>query len=208
MVRLRGRGRGPRCVLSRRDDDAYSVGYAEESQRGQGASRPTATNPESHHDRLVGCRSLEPRQEGLDEALGPLRVAVKVEAGFDKLDLHHLEGVADVQPVHPRVEQRVTARQRGSLIGLGAQVVAVSIDNKPGNALGYAEEAGLGLTVWWDGPKGLAATLDLPAVPTSYVLDRDGNVVLRIVGSSEKDLHRMRQTVQSLLGEVKKGPEA
>ena len=88
------------------------------------------------------------------------------------------------------------------------QVVAVSIDNKARNAWAFADKAELGLTVWMDGPQGLAQKLDLKAVPTSYVIDRDGRVVLRIVGSPEEDLEKMHQTVQVLLADQKKGPEA
>lgn len=90
----------------------------------------------------------------------------------------------------------------------GARVVAVSIDNKARNAWAFADKAELGLTVWVDGPQGLAEKLDLKAVPTSYVIDRDGRVVLRIVGSSEQDLEKMHRTVQVLLANQQEGPEA
>lgn len=90
----------------------------------------------------------------------------------------------------------------------GFRVVAVSIDSKVDNARRFVERADLGLTVWVDGPRGLAVELDLPAVPTSFVVDRDGRVVLRIEGSSEEDLERMHRTVRALLIEDEKGPEA
>jgi len=83
--------------------------------------------------------------------------------------------------------------------GAGARVVAISIDNKVGNARNYIEQTNLGLTAWYDGPRGLAAELNLPAVPTSFVVNRRGEVVLRIVGSSAADLERMHRTVQDLL---------
>ena len=43
-----------------------------------------------------------------------------------------------------------------------------------------------------DGPEGLARQLDLPAVPTTYVLDRDGVVVLEVQGSGERELDLVR----------------
>ncbi len=91
---------------------------------------------------------------------------------------------------------------------VGAQVVAVSIDNKAKNALIFADKAQLELNVWHDGPQGIAAVLDLPAVPTSYIVDRQGRVVLRVVGSSPADLEKMHQTVQALLSAGERKPEA
>ncbi len=84
----------------------------------------------------------------------------------------------------------------------GARVIAISIDSKAANARAFVANEDLGLSVWLDGPQGLAAQLDLPAVPTSYVIDRAGRVVLRIEGSSPDDLARMQQKVQSLLSET------
>lgn len=92
--------------------------------------------------------------------------------------------------------------------GNGARVIAISIDSKAANAQAFVTHEDLGLSVWLDGPQGLAARLDLPAVPTSYVIDRAGRVVLRIEGSSPDDLARMQQKVQSLLSETDRRPEA
>jgi thiol-disulfide isomerase/thioredoxin len=90
----------------------------------------------------------------------------------------------------------------------GARVIAVSIDSKVKNAREFVASQKLGLTVCVDGPQGLAAKLDLPAVPTSYVIDQQGNVVLRIEGSSAADLARMQQKVQALLGSKNRRPKA
>lgn len=81
----------------------------------------------------------------------------------------------------------------------GARVVAVSIDSDRARALRFAEDQELALTVLHDGPDGLARELDLPAVPTTYVLDREGEVVLEVQGSGERELKRMRQAVEQLL---------
>ncbi|MBK7188640.1 MAG: TlpA family protein disulfide reductase [bacterium] len=81
----------------------------------------------------------------------------------------------------------------------GARVVAVSIDSDRARALRFAADQELDLTVLHDGPDGLARELDLPAVPTTYVLDREGEVVLEVQGSGERELKRMRQAVEQLL---------
>lgn len=81
----------------------------------------------------------------------------------------------------------------------GAHVVAVSLDSDRERARRFASDQELKLTVLHDGPEGLARQLDLPAVPTTYVLDRDGVVVLEVQGSGERELDLVRQTVEKLL---------
>ena len=83
--------------------------------------------------------------------------------------------------------------------GLGARVVAVSIDKKMANAQRFADEAGLDLAVLVDGPDGLAAGLDLTAVPSTYLLDRDGRVVMVVHGYDQKELARLKRAVEDLL---------
>ncbi|MBK8167720.1 MAG: TlpA family protein disulfide reductase [bacterium] len=81
----------------------------------------------------------------------------------------------------------------------GARVVAVSLDRDRERARRFAADEDLGLTILHDGPDGLARELDLPAVPTTYVLDRGGVVVLEVQGSDERELDRLRRTVEQLL---------
>ena len=64
-----------------------------------------------------------------------------------------------------------------SLASSGGRVVAVSIDSDPRNAADFAQRFAPGLTVFHDGPDGLARSLDLPALPYTLVLDRDGRMV-------------------------------
>ncbi len=59
----------------------------------------------------------------------------------------------------------------------GGRVVAVSIDRDARNAADFARRHAPSLPVYHDGPDGLARTLDLPALPYTVVLDRDGAVV-------------------------------
>jgi thiol-disulfide isomerase/thioredoxin len=59
----------------------------------------------------------------------------------------------------------------------GGRVVAVSIDSDPRNAADFAQQVAPGFTVFHDGPDGLARALDLPALPYTIVLDRDGHML-------------------------------
>lgn len=59
----------------------------------------------------------------------------------------------------------------------GGRVVAVSIDADRRNAADFAARYAPSLPIYHDAPDGLARTLDLPALPYTVVLDRDGSVM-------------------------------
>jgi cytochrome c biogenesis protein CcmG/thiol:disulfide interchange protein DsbE len=59
----------------------------------------------------------------------------------------------------------------------GGRVVAVSIDSDPRNAADFSQRFAPGFAVFHDGPDGLARSLDLPALPYTLVLDREGRMV-------------------------------
>ncbi len=98
-----------------------------------------------------------------------------------------------------REELPVLAGWNGAWAGRGGRVVAVSIDRKAANAARFVDEVDLALPVLVDGPDGLAAALDLSAVPSTYLLDRDGRVVMVVRGFVAADLERLRQTAEALL---------
>ena len=50
-------------------------------------------------------------------------------------------------------------------------------DVDPRNAEDFAKRYAPGLAVFHDGPDGLARSLDLPALPYTLVLDREGRIV-------------------------------
>ncbi len=90
----------------------------------------------------------------------------------------------------------------------GARVVAISIDKDARKARRFAEEMGLSLTVVHDGPDGLARALDLPSVPCTYLLDRDGKVVGVVRTSSQNELALLKGKVDSMLSGRKTPPQA
>jgi hypothetical protein len=59
----------------------------------------------------------------------------------------------------------------------------------------------LTLTVLYDGPDGLARTLDIPSVPYTLLLDRDGNVVKTVKGSMADELAALERRVETMLAE-------
>jgi len=85
------------------------------------------------------------------------------------------------------------------MAGRGGRVVAVSIDEDPANVRRFARSLGLGLPIYRDGPDGLARTLDLEAIPTTFVLDRAGAVALRTTGAGKADLEKVTAVTRRLL---------
>lgn len=80
----------------------------------------------------------------------------------------------------------------------GGRVIAVSIDEDVRNAAAFASRHAAGMTVYHDGPQGLIRTLDLPALPWTVVLDRDGAVAWSGGGASAATLQHIADTARRL----------
>ena len=92
--------------------------------------------------------------------------------------------------------------------GRGARVVAISIDKDAHKAQRFAQEMKLSMTVFYDGPDGLARLLDLPSVPCTYLLDRDGNVVTIVRSSNAGELAALKTKAESMMAGRKTTPQA
>ena len=83
----------------------------------------------------------------------------------------------------------------------GGRVLAVSIDLDPRNVERFMLQQHLKLQVAIDGPDGLAKELDVPAIPYTVVLNRNGEVVSLVAGSGEAMLETTAATARRLLAE-------
>jgi thiol-disulfide isomerase/thioredoxin len=83
----------------------------------------------------------------------------------------------------------------------GTEVVAVSVDRDRRRAEKFVEEIGLDLPFYIDGPEGLAQAFDLPALPCTIVLDRNGNVAHVAEGAEAATLDELRRVVNRLAAE-------
>lgn len=90
-------------------------------------------------------------------------------------------------------------RWNAAWAGRGARVIAISIDQDARKARQFVEEMKLTLPVMHDGPEGLARTLDIPSVPYTLLLDRDGNVVSQVQGSTEAEVAALGRKVESMM---------
>ena len=80
----------------------------------------------------------------------------------------------------------------------GGRVVAVSIDQDVRNAASFAARNAAGMTVYHDGPAGLVRTLDLPALPYTIVLGRDGAVAWSGGGADAATFQHILNTARRL----------
>ena len=95
-----------------------------------------------------------------------------------------------------------------SMIDRGGRVVAVSVDRNPQNVRRFLNQHNLELPVFVDGPDGLAKQLDLGSLPMTYVLDRQGWVLVSL--SSSDQWNDMVRTIELELASdqthLEKGP--
>ena len=82
------------------------------------------------------------------------------------------------------------------------RVLAVSVDQDQRKAARFVQDAALRLPVYLDGPNGLARSLDLPSLPLTLVIDRDGHIAQVAENGTPEELSRLESTVRALLSEA------
>jgi len=88
-----------------------------------------------------------------------------------------------------------------SLTKQGGRVLAISIDEDPGNVRRFARQHALRLPLYVDGPQGLARQLDLDRVPYTVVLDRRGAVAFTTSGANPAGLSELAAVTRRLAAE-------
>jgi thiol-disulfide isomerase/thioredoxin len=82
------------------------------------------------------------------------------------------------------------------------EVVAVNVDDEKQDALAFLERIPLQFPLLHDEGGKVAAAYALKGMPSSYLIDRDGNVASRHVGFQRKDLAPLREHIVRLIGEA------
>jgi peroxiredoxin len=108
-----------------------------------------------------------------------------------------LEEMPSMQRLHQR------------LGGEGLRVVAVSIDagrggvdsgGRPGgDVASFVRRLGLGFTVWHDPAGEIQRIYRTTGIPESFVIDRDGTIVKKVIGATEWDSDASVELIQRLL---------
>lgn len=81
----------------------------------------------------------------------------------------------------------------------GLRVVAVSLDRERADAQRFLEQVSADFDIVLDPEAALTSEYDVPAMPTSYVLERDGRVVSRHQGFRAEDKARLEAAVRDVL---------
>lgn len=86
----------------------------------------------------------------------------------------------------------------------GLTIVAVSIDEKPDNMRRFLESAKVSFTVVRDAQQKLVAAADIPAMPTSFLIDRSGKIHFIHAGfDRDKSMRLYTKEIEQLLQESK-----
>jgi peroxiredoxin len=83
--------------------------------------------------------------------------------------------------------------------GDDVRLVAVSVDHDARRMARFVETEGITLPIVHDGPQGLAKTLQIPSLPCTVVIDRDGRVV-RVVDRAIESAEAARELIDGLVG--------
>lgn len=91
----------------------------------------------------------------------------------------------------------------------GLRVVAVSIDAAPGAASpgsppggdvgAFVQQHALSFDVWLDPAGSIQRTYRTTGVPESFVIDRDGSIVKKVIGATDWDSEANRDLIRMLL---------
>jgi hypothetical protein len=93
----------------------------------------------------------------------------------------------------------------------GLRIVAVSIDAAPGtvdpdgraggDVIGFAREFGLSFDIWQDPSGAVGRDYRTTGVPESFLVDREGRIVKKVIGATEWDDPATVELIGRLLGE-------
>lgn len=78
-------------------------------------------------------------------------------------------------------------------------VVGVSVDERESDARAFVEEIGVTFSIVLDGDQQIAEVWEPPKMPTTFVIDRDGNVAATFAGHTAESQARLRRLVDELV---------
>lgn len=81
----------------------------------------------------------------------------------------------------------------------GFSILAISVDNEPENVKTFLKKYDIKLTGLWDRDKRTAEAYAVEAMPSSYLVDRNGVVRAIYRGYDPKDFKRLESEVDALL---------
>lgn len=100
-----------------------------------------------------------------------------------------------------RVSLGLMEQLRHEFQGSGFEVIAVNLDENPADGVKALAGVPVGYLVAQDPQGEIAKRYDLPAMPSSYLIGRDGAVREVHKGFREGDFAHLRESVRTLVGE-------
>lgn len=94
-------------------------------------------------------------------------------------------------PFMEQLKQRYSQR--------GLVVVAISLDSKRADAMSFLNRTEASFIIGHNSQGGVASSYDVQAMPSSYLIGRDGKVILRHLGFNESDKAKLEKAIKSAL---------
>jgi len=84
----------------------------------------------------------------------------------------------------------------------GLEILAVNCMEEKGEILDFMADYRLTFPALLDGDGRVSNTYGIQAIPTTFLIDRDGRIILRLVGSINWDTEKIHAAIESLLNSV------
>jgi len=100
-----------------------------------------------------------------------------------------------------RSEMPSMQRLHEKLKAEGLEILAVDLQEDKGKVQAFAKELGLAFPILLDSDGRVGAAYNARSIPTTYLLDRDGNIFARAVGAREWDTPELINILRLILKE-------
>ena len=100
-----------------------------------------------------------------------------------------------------RSEMPSMQRLHEKLKAEGLEILAVDLQEDKGKVQAFAKELGLAFPILLDSDGSVGAAYNARSIPTTYLLDRDGNIFARAVGAREWDTPELINILRLILKE-------
>lgn len=85
----------------------------------------------------------------------------------------------------------------------GLVIIGVNLDSEPGDADTFLDQYPADFTIIRDADGVLARQFEVAAMPTSYVVDRDGHIIARHLGFKVKKIDEYEDVIRAAIAAVK-----
>lgn len=80
-------------------------------------------------------------------------------------------------------------------------VIAINMDESPEDAVKFLESVPADFDIYTNADKSLITALDLPGLPTTYLIDKNGQIKARHIGFNERKKAKKIKQLKYLLGQ-------